>query len=207
MLVKTRWNHSLMTPLEKKAYSTWVSMRNRCKNPGCTFYQHYGGRGIKVCDRWKDDLLAFVEDMGLPPSMDVDLDRIDNNGNYEPKNCRWIPHRENLKNMRSNRHITIDGVTKLMSEWCDEYGIKRSTMFYRLQLGWTGKKLLEVPRDKNDWAKRFTINGESRTAAEWAALSGISVASIHSRWAKGIRGERLIAKRLNRGEMTPGAKE
>jgi len=81
----------------QKIYKVWQSMIHRCTNPNATFYNRYGGRGIKVCDKWLHSFEAFYKDMGVRPE-GLTLDRIDNNGNYEPGNCRWISHQENCKN-------------------------------------------------------------------------------------------------------------
>ena len=84
-------------------YSLWGSMRSRCGTPTNKDYKNYGARGIKVCDRWKEDFLNFLEDMGKKPSPELSLDRIDNNGDYEPSNCRWATKSEQQLNKRCNQ--------------------------------------------------------------------------------------------------------
>jgi hypothetical protein len=84
-------------------WQTWNAMLVRCSSPGAANYQIYGGRGIKVCDRWRDGFEAFLADMGPRPSPKHSLDRIDPNGNYEPGNCRWATAKEQAFNRRNNK--------------------------------------------------------------------------------------------------------
>ena len=81
----------------------WYNIKRRCNNPSDTGYKYYGGRGIKVCDRWLNSFEDFVSDMGMYPTEAHEIDRINNDGNYEPGNCRWVTHQENAKNTRNVR--------------------------------------------------------------------------------------------------------
>ena len=92
------------------AYGSWSSMRRRCYDSKRDNYKYYGGRGIKVCERWSNSFLAFLEDMGERPSPKHELDRINVNGNYEPSNCRWITHREQCLNRRPYSNSGFKGV-------------------------------------------------------------------------------------------------
>lgn len=115
-------------------YYSWKGMMARCYHPGNHKYPRYGGRGISVCKRWHN-FPCFLEDMGLRPA-GATLDRIDNDANYSPENCRWASSREQNRNRSDNRMIKYDGVTKSLPEWADEYGIKRTTLKMRLDRGW-----------------------------------------------------------------------
>lgn len=187
--------HKDLTAEEKRLYNIWHSMRGRCNTPSVTFYRHYGGRGITVCERWMESFENFVTDVGLPPGKGYDLDRIDNNGNYEPANVRWITHKKNTQNTRTNRPITIeiDGVptTKLASQWADEYGISRPTMCVRLKLGWTGMALLSKPQ--KSYAEKYKIGDEERTVKEWARQIGVSEFCFRDRLARGLSADQLLA--------------
>lgn len=128
------------------AYKRWQEMRNRCNNPNADAYHKYGGRGIKVCDRWqgRDGFIRFVEDMGAAPTSDHSIDRIDNNGDYEPGNCRWATSLEQAMNRRTNKCLTMNGVTLTQHEWAKKVGITAATICKRLKRGWTVDDALTV---------------------------------------------------------------
>ena len=126
-------------------YRAWQTMRLRCNNPDNAAYPAYGGRGIKVCDRWADDVSAFVADMGLRPSPDHQIDRKDNDGDYEPGNCRWATRSTNCRNRRTNRLITFRGEQRTLSDWCERLGLPKDTVAKRLNMGWTVDAALVTP--------------------------------------------------------------
>lgn len=118
---------------ETPTYRVWNHMRSRCQNTKSQFYRHYGGRGISVCERWQR-FENFLQDMGPRPD-GLSLDRIDNNGNYEPENCRWATNAHQQLNKRTSRLLTAHGKTQNLSLWADEYGIRRPTLAARLGRG------------------------------------------------------------------------
>lgn len=124
-------------------------MIERCNNPRSTSFKRYGGRGIKVCERWMS-FEAFLSDMGPLPT-GLTIDRIDNDGNYEPGNCRWATVKEQQNNKSSNLKVTIDGVTRTASEWADRAGIKLATIQSRLEIGWSGADLLKPAQHQRHW--------------------------------------------------------
>ena len=122
------------------ARSSWLGARRRCNNPNNPAYKNYGGRGIRVCERW-DTFEAFIADMGLPPP-GATLDRIEVNGNYEPGNCRWIPLAAQADNRRNTVRLTLNGRTQTMKEWSRETGINYGTLKYRIAHRWPVERAL-----------------------------------------------------------------
>ena len=122
------WKHPL--------YMTWKKMKARCSDPNLDSYNSYGGRGIKVCKRWDDSLYDFADDMGEKPD-GYTLDRIDNDGDYEPDNCRWSTNEEQLSNTRRNVYVKINGDVKTATQWCKDFGIVPSSHFNRVRSGMT----------------------------------------------------------------------
>lgn len=122
-------------------YKIWSSMRDRCLNPRARAYPSYGGRGITICPEW-GDAGQFYADMGPRPSPAHSLDRIDNDGPYSPENCRWATPTDQQRNTRGNRLITFAGRTLPMSVWCEETGLKHSTLWERLRRGWSVERAL-----------------------------------------------------------------
>jgi hypothetical protein len=119
-----------------REHDAWRGMLARCRNPRHPSYKNYGGRGITACERW-NSFENFLDDMGKRPSPKHSLDRIDNNGNYEPGNCRWATRREQANNTRMNRFVTFDGRTMTLAQWARETGIhvrgKTDLLHWRLQ--------------------------------------------------------------------------
>lgn len=116
-------------------YGIWQAMKNRCNRPATRYYENYGGRGIKVCDRWMHSVVNFIDDMGLRPTSTHSIERIDNDGNYEPSNCRWATAAEQASNKRSNRYITVNGRRMTLAEAARQKGIKRGTFATRIYRG------------------------------------------------------------------------
>lgn len=117
MLARNLTHGYARTPI----YQIWSGMITRCTNPNEENWRHYGGRGITVCDRWRK-FENFLEDMGLPPE-GLTLERMHNDGDYEPSNCRWATKREQGWNRRTSRTITWRGATKCAMAWAEQFGV------------------------------------------------------------------------------------
>lgn len=124
-------------------YNVWVGMRDRCANPNDDSFVRYGGRGIRVCERWQTFEL-FLEDMGPRPSKRHSIERIDNDGHYEPGNCRWATGVEQGRNKRNNVLVTHNGITRTVSEWAEITGIKYGTVWMRIKRGYSPEKALSL---------------------------------------------------------------
>ncbi len=173
-------------------YPAWRAMRDRCNNPNVDSYPRYGGRGIKVCDRWMDSFVNFITDMGEPPTIKHTIERDDNSGNYCPNNCRWATQSEQQRNTRRNVFYTINGESKCLVEWCELYGINYKFVWHRINReGWevvaalTTPKIPQKDRDHSERGVRLTHNGESLTVAQWAKRTGIKETTLYWRIRKG----------------------
>lgn len=131
-----------------KEWSAWNAMIRRCKYPSMDRYYRYGGRGIKIYQRWLDSFQAFLDDVGYAPSKKHSIDRIDNNGDYIPDNVRWATNSEQLKNSTKARFITFNKKTLNICDWAKETGINRQTIQMRLDVyNWSIEKALtRLPR-------------------------------------------------------------
>lgn len=126
--------------------SVWRSMLDRCRNPKNRAYVNYGGRGIQVCDEWSD-FAVFNKDMGNRPA-GYQIDRINNDGNYEPGNCRWVTAKQQQNNKRETRMLEFKGKTQSLGDWSAETGIKWHTLRGRLRYGWDAERTLTTPVKK-----------------------------------------------------------
>lgn len=124
-------------------YQVWSSMRNRCNNPQHQSYKRYGGRGISVCKEWDESYEAFLRDIGPRPSLKHSIDRRNNDGNYEPSNCRWATKSEQSRNTCANTMVTIGGDTRCITEWAELAGLRATTVFRRWYKGCPPERLLE----------------------------------------------------------------
>lgn len=134
--------HGFASGKKQKLYRVWAGMNNRCTCESNSSYENYGARGITVCGEWKDFLpfYKWATANGYGPGKQID--RIDNDGHYSPDNCRFVDRGTNCLNKRSNHRVTINGITKTISEWAGIAGIGYNTLWYRVHVGWKGSELL-----------------------------------------------------------------
>ena len=137
-------------------YNTWVHMIQRCHNPKNKDYENYGGRGITVCDLWKNSFEAFYMSVGPRPKVEYTIERIDYNKGYEPGNVKWATRQEQVLNKGDNVNITIDGVTKTVSQWALDAPVSSFTIYKRYKRGWLTKH--------GAYATVFTPSGEKPIA-------------------------------------------
>lgn len=148
-----------------KEYRAWRNMRDRCLNPKHPRYLRYGGRGINVCDRWLNSFESFLADLGPAPSPRHTVDRRNNDGHYEPDNCRWATYKEQANNQSSNAMVTYQGETHSVSEWYERLelgakGLKLRCILSRIRnLGWPPESAFNEPAHKGT---RFKGSGTCR---------------------------------------------
>lgn len=141
-------------------FSSWAHMLERCYNPKHDSYHRYGGRGITVCEDWRTSFLQFFKDMGTAPE-GFTIGRIDNDGNYEPSNCRWESQKDQMRNTSRNRIIEFKGQSKCLIAWAEAYGLKNYVVAYRLdKLKWSIRRALETPPPKS----RNRLNADDKSA-------------------------------------------
>lgn len=140
-------------------FCTWNHIKGRCENPANNQYHNYGGRGIKLCPRWRD-FRNFLADMGAKPSQYHSIDRLNNDGDYEPNNCRWATRKQQTRNTRRNIHLEYHGRTQCLEDWASELGVCAETLRHRIHRGWSVSRALTAPSGRAGVCK----NGHERTA-------------------------------------------
>jgi hypothetical protein len=129
---------------ESPTYKSWMSMRGRCYRPEAHGYRHYGGKGISVCERWRNSFANFLADLGPRPN-GCTIDRIDNTGNYTPSNCRWSTKSQQSRNRSCARRVIYRGKERLLADLADESGHTRARIYSRLKKGWSVERAIDTP--------------------------------------------------------------
>lgn len=164
-------------------YNSWAGIFQRCDNRKNPAYKNYGGRGITVCERWRESFENFFEDMGIRPEGKT-IDRIDHDGNYELTNCRWATPKQQSENKRNNVIITIGNESQTLSVWCEAFGLDYKTASNRIRLGWDSVKAVTDPLCfslKPFGYLEITIGNQTKTLNEWCSLNGINYRTAYSR--------------------------
>lgn len=187
-LVKINTTHGLSY---SKIYSVWQGMINRCLNPKHDNYHIYGGRGIKICERWMK-FENFYEDMGDPPN-GLTIHRVNNNGNYCKENCIWATKKIQDRNRSDNNLITYKNETKCLIEWSEILGIKPETIRARLNYGWTLEETFN--KKVGNYGDLIKFNNEERSISEWAEILGIKYSTLYNRLRKGWSIQKALTKK------------
>jgi hypothetical protein len=201
-------------------HSSWRSMKQRCKNPKNTHYVRYGGRGITYDQSW-ENFEVFLRDMGAKPTSNMELDRIDNDGNYCKENCRWATRKEQTRNRggaRATRLYTFNDKTMCIADWAKEIGITPQSLQKRLNNGWPLEIALNPEKrdggDRSKWvassvsstkgktvrnknSKFITINDVTKTYSEWEKEKGLSKGLISKRIQQGCTEYEAVTKPMS----------
>jgi hypothetical protein len=145
-----------------KEYRTWCHILGRCLNPKNSRYNYYGARGIQVCTRWQASYLNFLEDVGRCPSGCTSLDRINNDGNYEPGSVRWAVQKQQNRNSRHTHNVTVGNQTLCISEWAERTGISADNIRARLRLGWPPELAVSTSTSRSNRFNTIGVLGCSR---------------------------------------------
>lgn len=172
---------------EKRLYSIYWGMQQRCCIPNNISYKNYGGRGISICDQWRkfDPFYQWALSSGYSEALTIE--RKDINKGYSPENCCWIPLSDQLKNTRQNyvnKTLTVNGVTKTYQEWADSVGITPRRLYWRLKRGMTPE--VATSRPNNQRGHQITINGETHNVTEWCKIYGIQRKTYSERKRHGL---------------------
>jgi hypothetical protein len=175
-------------------------MRARTRYARGRSFADYGARGIRVCARW-ESFSNFLADMGSRPSSRHSLERIDNDGHYEPGNCKWATLAEQARNRRNNRRLTYAGETLTLVDWSERTNITKATIWERLRRGWSVERALTTPVRPHTCTRgrQFEWDGRSLTLTAWSREVGLSTNTIRARLDRGWRLSDALTRPLQRG--------
>lgn len=174
-ITKANTTHGLSNTPE---YLIWRGMLNRCYNPKADNYNNYGGRGIKVCDKWKHSFEAFIHDMGFRPTPHHQIDRIDNDKGYAPKNCKWSTREEQARNKQSTLYYYIGGEKLCLAEIAERYNLPYGMLACRIHN--SGMTVEEAVSNRHR-LKSIEYNGETKTLKDWSRILSIPYKVLHNR--------------------------
>lgn len=181
-----------------REYGIWTGMRQRCSNPNVVQFNYYGGRGIRVCDRWNESYAAFLSDMGPAPFANAQIDRIDNDGDYGPTNCRWVSPIENVNNRSTTTFITHEGQTKSLTEWAIQLGLPARLLRVRKQRRWSDAEIVTGVRVTKKAVRSnalyLTFGDETLTLKEWSNRTGIPYKKMHQRLSRGASANAILER-------------
>lgn len=167
--------------MDRRLKSIYKNMKSRCYNPNVPCYKHYGGRGITICDEWLNSFDSFEQwalSNGYADSLTID--RIDNDKDYSPSNCRWVSQKEQCNNKRTNYYITYMGCTKTLMEWCDELNLSYGKISSRIhQYNMSPTEAFESECNLN--FRMITYKGESLPLKDWCKKLGLNYHRTASR--------------------------
>lgn len=175
------------------------AMKKRCYSPNCKAYKSYGGRGITICDEWRNPekvsikgtksnnvtkgFVAFKEwALNNGYADNLTIDRIDVNKGYSPENCRWATPKEQQNNLRNNVMITYKGHTKTLAQWCEELNVDYQLAHHRLQRNWSVEKTFETKANKG--LPLITYKGKTQTVKQWSKELDIKYRTVYDRLSK-----------------------
>jgi hypothetical protein len=181
-----------------KEYYAWIDMRRRCNDPCRPQYSRYGGRGIRVCARWENSFADFIADVGMAPDKTSVLDRIDNDGDYDPSNVTWSTPKRSTNNRGVTRHVVVGGDRVPVEVAAPLLGCTGSALRDRLRRGWSEEEAGIKPKKQ---PRYYSIAGQRMTPTQWAKVRGIPPATVNTRLRRGLTIEEALTltPRIMRG--------
>lgn len=177
---------------QNRLYRIYKSMKQRCYNPNASNYKIYGNKGIRICDEWLNDYDSFCEwSLSHGYNDSLSIDRINNDGNYEPSNCRWADRYTQQRNTTRNKYLTINNETKTVTEWCDIFCINLHTYYGRLREGWDEILALKI-QSKGKRNLDFEYNGIKKSIPQWAKEFGMNPTTLKYRLFAGWSIEKAL---------------